>query len=75
MKSLLKITKSDPRVKDAWSEARSGDGDVHAYVRGEVTEALLSGADDRWSGRTNDFKRTCHDGIITICKRLLSLAS
>jgi hypothetical protein len=26
MKAILKVTKSDPRVKDAWSEARSGDG-------------------------------------------------
>jgi len=47
--------------KDGWASQ----ADADAAIREWVTSLLTAGADDTWSGRTNDAKRAHWDGIRT----------
>lgn len=42
-----------------------------AQVRGYLTQWLLQGADDTWSGRGNDLKRAHHDGVRNATREVL----
>lgn len=46
---------------------------VNGTLAEVLTRGLLNGADDEWSGRTNDVKRAKHDGYRGQVERLLGL--
>jgi hypothetical protein len=45
--------------------------DIESAVRGYFMDALLRGADDGWSGRTNDLQRSLYDGLRSVSSRIL----
>jgi hypothetical protein len=49
--------------------------DLRDFTRATIEDTMLSGADDRWSGRTNDLNRARHDEVTRVCKTLLSYIS
>lgn len=45
--------------------------DAEQLIRKEITDALVSGADDTWSGRGNDLQRIRHDALREIARKIL----
>jgi hypothetical protein len=50
----------------AMQENGRTDTDVSDYL----FRRLLEGADDAWSGRGNDMKRSCYDGVRCACRKI-----